>query len=306
MANIILPVRNDNMEYLEYKEETFPFGTWYDNYNDLADHRLPFHWHKSFEIAILLSGQIDYHVNVIRYTLHPNECIFINSNKLHYANCYKGTEDSVVFGTVFLPCILGYSPDSICYQKFITPVLQCSESAFKTDANTAEGKRISALMHEMEKLDPNNYSYEMQALSCLALIWADLTNTYFIHKIPKRSSASNKYEPEVKAMLSFIHTHYQNQITIKDLLQLTHISRSECFHSFKAFTNMSPIEYINEYRISKAADMLCHTSQNITEIFTSCGFCSSSYFGKLFKTKYGISPYQYRKYEKAKYQSFNH
>lgn len=135
----------------------------------------------------------------------------------------------------------------------------------------------------MEKLDPNNYSYEMQALSCLALIWADLTNTYFIHKIPKRSSASNKYEPEVKAMLSFIHTHYQNPITIKDLLQLTHISRSECFHSFKAFTNMSPIEYINEYRISKAADMLCHTSQNITEIFTSCGFCSSSYFGKLFK-----------------------
>ena len=43
-----------------------------------------------------------------------------------------------------------------------------------------------------------------------------------------------------------------------------------------------------------AADLLKETSLSVSEIGSSCGFGSSSYFGKLFKEKYGVSPLGYR------------
>ena len=48
---LVPPLRSDAMEYIEYKDESFPFAIWDDDYNCLANGELPSHWHQSFEIA---------------------------------------------------------------------------------------------------------------------------------------------------------------------------------------------------------------------------------------------------------------
>ena len=303
MTVFTLPMRKDAMEYIEYRENTFPLNIWYDYYSAFTFNRLPLHWHEAFEIIILLSGKIDYYINGVCYSLNPHDCLFINSNKMHCTKADQNEEDSIVFGIVFLPGVLGCSPNDICYRKFFQPVLQSDKDTLKIDAATDRGKKISDIMLEIEKLDPESYFYEMEILSFLVPLWTEILHYFLSTNLNHKLSKPHKHEREIKEIISFIHTHYSEQIAVKDLLQLTCISRSECFRTFRDITNMTPVEYINRYRMAKATDMLCNSDKNITEIYTSCGFCSSSYFGKLFKKKYGMSPLQYRKFNKEKYFS---
>lgn len=55
-----------------------------------------------------------------------------------------------------------------------------------------------------------------------------------------------------------------------------------------------PIEFLNEYRLKKALELLTASDMPVTEVSLSCGFGHISYFGKLFREVYGMSPREYR------------
>ena len=95
-------------------------------------------------------------------------------------------------------------------------------------------------------------------------------------------------------MISYIQEHFADNIAIRDLTEYAHVSRSECFRSFRRYTGKKPMEYINEYRLIQAAGLLKESDLSVAEIGSACGFGSSSYFGKLFKEKYGVPPLGYR------------
>ena len=87
-----------------------------------------------------------------------------------------------------------------------------------------------------------------------------------------------------------MHEHYAEDIRIEDIARHTCISRSECFRSFQRYTNKSPMEYLMEYRLAHAVNLLMETDKTMTQIATECGFSNSSYFGKIFKKKYKMTP----------------
>ena len=60
-------------------------------------------------------------------------------------------------------------------------------------------------------------------------------------------------------------------------------------------TAKTPMEYLNSYRIEKAAAKLLSTDESVTDIAYSCGFNDLSYFIKVFRDFKGISPKQFRK-----------
>ena len=64
---------------------------------------------------------------------------------------------------------------------------------------------------------------------------------------------------------------------------------------FRSITHQTPIEYVNMYRIEKAAQMLHSTRLPITDICMECGFNDSSNFIKVFRKYKGMTPKQYRK-----------
>ena len=58
---------------------------------------------------------------------------------------------------------------------------------------------------------------------------------------------------------------------------------------------MSPIKYLNNYRLSVASDLLTKTNDSVKTIAEKVGINDQFYFSKLFKAKYFKSPQQYRK-----------
>ena len=72
------------------------------------------------------------------------------------------------------------------------------------------------------------------------------------------------------------------------------ISVRECSRCFDRCIGVSPIQYLNNYRLHMAAEMLLSTKASILEISENCGFNSAAYFSKLFSEAMGCTPHQYR------------
>ena len=98
-----------------------------------------------------------------------------------------------------------------------------------------------------------------------------------------------------REILAYMHAHYHEKITVHDISKHVCISRNESFRCFKNFTGKNPIEYLNDYRLLKAAQLIKETEKSIEDISVECGFSSASFFGKVFKKKFNKTPLQFRK-----------
>ena len=86
-----------------------------------------------------------------------------------------------------------------------------------------------------------------------------------------------------------------NTLTVDELVEEMGMGRTVFFNKLKTMTGMSPVEFIREMRIKRAAQLLEDRRYNITEVTYMVGMNDSRYFSKCFKNTYGITPSDYRK-----------
>ncbi len=92
-----------------------------------------------------------------------------------------------------------------------------------------------------------------------------------------------------------------NTLTVDELVEDMGMGRTVFFNKLKSLTGLSPVEFIREMRIKRAAQLLEDKRYNITEVTYMVGMNDSRYFAKCFKATYGVTPSEYRK-EKLKEQ----
>jgi transcriptional regulator GlxA family with amidase domain len=71
---------------------------------------------------------------------------------------------------------------------------------------------------------------------------------------------------------------------------MMNLTPSKLEREIKRLTGMTPIKYINDFRLTKAKHMLTKGDKTIFEVSYTLGFKSMSYFGKAYKEKFGIAP----------------
>ena len=96
-------------------------------------------------------------------------------------------------------------------------------------------------------------------------------------------------------MMIYIHEQYSQKISIAQIANAAFISERECFRIFNKYLNITPVQYLKNFRIEIACFMLINTKESIINISYACGFGSSSYFGKVFNEHVGCKPLEYRK-----------
>jgi len=94
---------------------------------------------------------------------------------------------------------------------------------------------------------------------------------------------------------NLIQNNYSDELTIDIIAKSCNISVSYLHKLFKSELNLTPGEYLINYRISAARDMLINTDMSLNDVAFHCGFSSQSYFSDCFKRKNGISPKDFRK-----------
>ncbi len=87
----------------------------------------------------------------------------------------------------------------------------------------------------------------------------------------------------------------ENDLDVQLLSHQLGLSRSQLFRKIKALTGLTPIEFIQNIRLKRAAQLLVKSQMTITEICYEVGFNYPSHFTKSFQDEFGISPKEYRK-----------
>lgn len=102
-------------------------------------------------------------------------------------------------------------------------------------------------------------------------------------------------EEYLKRAVQYIEENYSYHVTVEDIAHYVGVERSYLYRIFINEFGSSVHDYIVNYKLSKAKEMLSAGKLSITEIAYSLSFQSSSHFSKIFKSIVGISPSKYRK-----------
>ncbi len=121
-------------------------------------------------------------------------------------------------------------------------------------------------------------------------------STLSLLKILYENASLNIKQPSVKEKIQkYVEQNYSHQISVEDIAKVLFCSTSQVFKYTRKYFNLSPANYVNVIRLSKAEKLLVMTNDNVTQIATTVGFDDVSYFSKLFKKHYGLSPLNYQK-----------
>ena len=291
-----LHLDKNSREIVGYGDPMFPLEIWTGNFNGKAGTGFPPHWHNEFEYGVILEGHMIYVFPEYAIELGPGDCIFVNANRMHYTK--KQSDETVSMYTLaFPPSLICSDNQSVIYQKYILPETEPDFPALQIKEDSDAGRQIHQLLQKIYDNRDMAYGFELYMLSRVFRLWLEtlfyLQSTDLSHYL-STVAANKKESAAIKSALSYIQAHYDEKLTVEDIASAAYISRNTCFRYFQSYFGKSPLEVLNEHRLTVAASLLSG-DKPITEIAFSCGFGSSSYFARTFKAKFGMTPQKYRR-----------
>ncbi len=253
------------------------------------------HWHTELEWTYVLEGEIQYQVNEELYRLKEGQGLLCNSNMLHTGRPVD-EKDCHYVSITFHPRLLEGYKDSFLKTGYVNrivenPSIPCVvlNSSADWENNILEKlKKIEALYQDQKQEE----DYDFQIYLLLMEIWRIVCR-----HVPKTADdrIAVRNMARLKQILTYIHSHYRERITLEDIASEVNICSSECCRFFKKHMRESLFDYLLNYRIEQSLALLSSGNGNITEIAEQCGFSSSSYFSRVFHSRVGYSPREYQR-----------
>lgn len=280
-----------DQELAKHGDPSFPIACYAD---DLSRHQVPWHWHEEWEYAIMTEGTGEFCVENHRITLSAGEGIFINGKALHSVT--DDTHSGKLHSAVFHPRLIGGNTDSCFWASLVSPfaandsiryLIFHKHVAWEQDILHHFMNAWEAVVGEPD--DFQNYvRFELSSAIHLMLNHVDFTK---ISLSEQDLANANR----LRTMLEYIEAHYDEEITVDKIAASISASESVALRCFQQMLHTSPIQYVKNIRLKKAADLLRTTNKSAKEIALDCGFNDISYFTRSFRQVYQMTPGAYRK-----------
>lgn len=256
---------------------------------------VPWHWHRTVELFYMQSGTLEYTTPKGKWLFPAGSGGFVNFNVLHTSRVVPSSDSTVQLLHLFNPVLLSGEHGSRIEKKYILPLTTTpnAEMIPLYPVNPAQAEILNEIRQVFD-LSEQEWGYELKLRAALTNIWLKLFE--LARPAMEQGQPSKDSDEKIKMLMIYVHEHYADSIPVDQLAQAAHISKRACFRLFQDTLHMTPVEYIRDYRLQMACQMLTKTKESITQIAYNCGLGSSSYFGKLFREKYDCSPTEYRNY----------
>lgn len=284
-------VDQQGREMKEHGTPLFPIACYHDNISEAA---VPWHWHDELEILVVEAGTARVSVNGTDYIVNQGEGFFVNTGALHGV-WNVGREPCYLQSVVFHPRLVGGSVDSILWQKYLEPLLSdpCRPCVHFSNTQEWEKDASKAIQEAWQSCVSEAEGFEFEVRERLSrLIFLLTKNCPKAEKKP--SEKALRAGERIKAMLQYIQEHYNGELTLAKIAESAAVSENECLRCFRSMIGSTPIQYVKQVRIQKAAELLVSTNRKISDIGAECGFQEMSYFAKTFRELKGCTPGEYR------------
>ena len=269
-------------------------------------------------------GKMLCQVNQERIELCAGEGMFVNSRNAYrfvqgqdggcsfYAICIDAEylqRDPGICGKYVQPLLL---EEQLPYIKLIntgfsdeklpgSPEKKTKQSEKKQPGMVLGGEQGKQLLHQLKTLQElvseRQEGYELLLTGKVFEIWRELYLGW--KQLPENVGSSGVREKKkLCRMLSFLHEHYREKITLAQMAADSEVSTGEYCRFFKKKMQQTPVEYLQCYRVERTLSQLLKKdrTEGIGEIALEHGFAGASYYSEIFKKEMGCAPGDYRKW----------
>ncbi len=253
-----------------YESERFGDQT-YAEYSEHEDFSFPEHMHRCLELTIVTEGELTVGLNGVPFSIKPDEGALFLSNQIH---SYATNEHSKMVALVFSPDLV---PVFIRKLEGKIPVSPC----FALERNRIE---------ELVSLFSEHKTWDVLSLKgILYLICGDF------FKQSKLIEAKKTSETLIFQIIQYVQNHFTEDISLRTLSKALGYNYYYLSRYISTTLKGSFSRYLNNYRVSYAANLIMQNRYNITEIAFISGFPSIRTFNSVFRKKYGLPPSRFGK-----------
>ena len=254
---------------------------------------VPLHWHKEFELNYILSGHGEFICGDERFLVHKGDIMILQPDVLHAV--YQSDDSVIMYDTlVFSSDMLVGAGNDRCSLEIFLPL---SNHSFTLNPRIS---RENSSYHELEACVKEIFIHtkkntpldDIVLKSELLRFFAILVENNELHAADKTNTAKSEM---LRPALEYIHGHFSENITIEQLADISHVSKSYFMSCFKKAAGIGAIEYINQIRIKAVCELLKTENRNISELAFACGFTNLANFNRQFRRQIGVSPKEYQK-----------
>lgn len=278
-------------ETISHGTEDYPFCYYPEDIWDYDLHCVDWHWHSEVEFAVVGEGSVVLLAGSHRYLLPAGTGCFINSQVIHR---FETTGHAFSPNIVFSPALLAGS-ESLLYRKYIQPVLDAPVDCMIFSPEIPWQQTILQTLQDVFSEQETDTPSELRTVQLLMTLWQTLHS-----RIPKPQKTGRfdygiHSQAQLQIMLQYIHSNYSRHVTLEDIASSVSLCKSSVLHLFQQQLHISPIRYLIDYRLKRAAKLLITTENSISSIAQDTGFDSAGYFCRKFRELFGQTPMQYRK-----------
>lgn len=251
--------------------------------------QMPFHWHNEWELLRILDGSFQLRLDDDEYVAKAGDVLLIRGGMLHGGTPRDCNYECLDFDLH----ALFRGMDMV--KKYLRPFYQQTLLPYNFFPRNVQPEICAAADRLMEAFAEGEESCpELETVGCLSSIFAHIhRNGLYIHA-PEGAANETVHIRQIKSVLEFIESHYGEPVSLESLAQVAGMNPKYFCRMFRSITSHSPIDYVNYYRIERAAYLLVATDLPITNVGLDCGFLESSYFTKVFRRYKNLSPREYR------------
>ena len=264
------------------------------------------HFHKSYELYFLLSGERFYFIEQDTYLVREGMAVLVNRDQIHktssLGNAPLGSHrrfllqlESPALDPILtsLGCPILSELGRTHWGVVQFPPSEWEQCLFLIDS----------LKHEFGRL--NEHSRPMIFLNSISLLLLYCRTRQRMERdiwktpVTARYRAATGQYQKIHEIAQYLQNNSSSQVSLDSLARRFFLSKSYLTRIFKAVTGFTVNEYLTMARIKKAQLLLAQTSLSVSEIAEQTGFSTSSYFVRTFKTITGSTPLPYRKSQAA-------
>lgn len=238
------------------------------------------HFHDEYELYYLINGSRQFYINDKVYPLNSGSLAFVDGEDMHRTFASNNEPH-----TRFVVCI---KKDRL--NKEFNDLSKPFQTGGALALSLNQQKEIEELINMIKKECERGGFMHHEAISALVTKLFIDTSRLFCES----TTIVNDCNGKVAEIIDYINAHYGEKFSLDDISLNCNISISHLTRLFKNSTGYSIVEYTNNLRIKKAAELIKNTPLSISEIAQKVGFASFSYFGRLFSECFGVSPLKYR------------
>lgn len=254
----------------------------------------PMHWHEEMEIVYVESGEFEECIDLEKYHVKAGDVILVNPCLLHSFRHYENIRTKFTSIIFSFSMITGNNTDG-CAIKYLTPYLEgmyINPVVISKDSEHYD-ELVLSIKNLINLFDNKGDYFEIGIKSGLYNMFFILFKYFFRPELHEPNIKDNTTR-NIKTILDYIDENYMKPITIDELAECVNLSKHYFMRFFKKYMGMTCIEYINDYRLNIAANHLINTGMQITEIAEMIGITNLSYFNRIFKKKFNMTPKEYR------------